>query len=95
VHELLERWAPEVVRVAILDRHYADAWAFDEELFAAAAGRVQRLWHAASRGAGGEEGRRELHDALLADLDVPRALEVAESAGGPVAREAISLLGLV
>jgi cysteinyl-tRNA synthetase len=95
VHDLLDRWAPEVIRLAILDRRYQDAWEFDEELLARAGNRLQRLWHAAGRGAGGEASHQEMCGALFADFDVPRALEIAEASGGSVAREAISLLGLV
>jgi cysteinyl-tRNA synthetase len=95
VDDLLDRWAPEVIRLAILDRRYDDQWDFAEELLTSARDRLQRLWHAAGRGAGGELAIRELRGALFADLDVPRALEIAEASGGSVAREAISLLGLV
>ena len=37
---------------------------------------------------------REVLDALLDDLDVPRAIDVAVSAGGAAARSAVRLLGL-
>jgi cysteinyl-tRNA synthetase len=95
VHDLLYRWAPEVIRLAILDRRYSDAWEFDEEVLARASDRLQRLWHAAGRRTVDESPHQELRGALCTDFDVPRALEIAEASGGPVAREVIALLGLV
>ncbi len=41
-----------------------------------------------------ESAARDVDAALLDDLDVPRALAVAEEAGGEAARTALSVLGL-
>ncbi|MGH9266671.1 MAG: class I tRNA ligase family protein, partial [Acidimicrobiales bacterium] len=95
VDQLLERWSPEVLRLLILDRPWADDWDFHAEGLDAASARMDELWgRAAAPGsspAAGEEVRR----ALLADLDVPQALAVGQGAGGRVLRELAGTLGLM
>ena len=62
----------------------------------AAAARLERLYAAAARGAGEADpaAADEVTAALLDDLDVPRALDVAEEAGGQPARTTLAVLGL-
>jgi hypothetical protein len=60
---------------------------------------VERLGAAAGRPPGGAPGsddaaRTAIRSALARDLDVPAALEIAEDAGGPAARELGDFLGL-
>ena len=51
VHDLLKRWEPAAVRLAILGHHYRADWEWEERLLAEAAGRLAR-WRAVA----GERG---------------------------------------
>jgi cysteinyl-tRNA synthetase len=95
VHDLLERWEPEVVRLLVLDRRYHEGWDFDEASLQGAADRFEGLWRAASRAEPSGAARSAVREALLDDLDVPRALSIAEEEGGGAVRELAGILGLV
>jgi len=96
VHDLLERWEPEVIRLLLLDRRHGDPWDFDEGALDAAADRFDRLWGAAGRSSPNPEAARAgVRDALLDNLAVPRALDIAEAEGGAAARDLAGILGLV
>ena len=84
------------LRLLLVDRPWAQAWEYDPAALDAAAARLERLYGAAARGAldTGTAAATEVTAALLDDLDVPRALAVAEEAGGEAARVALSVLGL-
>lgn len=86
VHDLLERWPAEAVRLLILDRRWDEPWDFREDDLDAAADRVDRLSVHAGRPLHRPEAEAEVLAALGDDLDVPRALDVAEEAGGSAAR---------
>jgi cysteinyl-tRNA synthetase len=92
VADLLEQHAPAAVRLMLLDRRWDAAWDFEPRLLDAAAGRLERLFAAAGRP--GDAGHDAVLAALLDDLDVPRALDVAEEEGGAAARYALRVLAL-
>jgi cysteinyl-tRNA synthetase len=94
VRDLLERWSPGALRLLILSRRWDEAWEFAESDLDRAAGQLDELWSRAAKPAGHGSATAEVDAALLADLDVARALEVANEAGGQVLRDLIALLGL-
>ena len=72
-------------------------WEYDPDALDAATARLERLYARRRPGCarhGHGRGRASVTAALLDDLDVPRALAVAEEAGGEAARVALSVLGL-
>jgi len=93
VADLLESHAPSAVRLLLLDRPWSTAWDVDLRQLDDAAARLERLYAAAAR-ADGERGREAVLAALLDDLDVPRALAVAEEEGGAAARFLLRVLAL-
>jgi L-cysteine:1D-myo-inositol 2-amino-2-deoxy-alpha-D-glucopyranoside ligase len=93
VADLLESHAPSAVRLLLLDRPWPAAWDVDLRQLDDAAARLERLYAAAAR-ANGERGREAVLGALLDDLDVPRALAVAEEEGGAAARLLLRVLSL-
>jgi cysteinyl-tRNA synthetase len=94
VHDLLERWPAGAVRLLILSRRWGDSWEFDEPALEKAAAELERLWHYDAKAGGSEAAAEQVRAALLDDLDVPRALDIAREAGGQVQRDLVSLLGL-
>lgn len=95
VSEVLERCPAPALRLLLLDRAWATAWDYDAAAPAAAVERLERLYAAAARGAGEQTPSTEaVTRALLDDLDVPTALDVAEEAGGPAARLVLAVLDL-
>jgi cysteinyl-tRNA synthetase len=97
VTDVLATHPAAALRLLLLDRPWARPWEFRPADLDAAAGRLERLYAAASRGAGdGGPGAASaaVTAALLDDLDVPRALAVAEEEGGEAARLALSVLNL-
>src|SRR5207302_11035097 len=93
VHDLLERWSPDVLRLLILDRRWDEPWEFREGDLDGAAARIEELWRAAARAGGSDAATEAAVRALLDDLDVPRALSVAEEAGGRTTRAVAAILG--
>jgi len=93
VHDLLERWSAAELRLAILDRPWAQDWEFDETRMASTRDRLRAL-RAASLQEGGQSGTNDVVERLSSDLDVPAALSVAEELGGGAARTVIDVLGL-
>jgi L-cysteine:1D-myo-inositol 2-amino-2-deoxy-alpha-D-glucopyranoside ligase len=93
VADLLESYAPAAVRLLLLDRRWSTAWDVEAQQLDAAAARLERLYAAAAR-PDGERGREAVLGALLDDLDVPRALAVAEEEGGAAARFLLRILAL-
>jgi len=93
VHDLLERWSPAALRLAIVDRRWWEEWQFDETVLAGTEERVTSLRSAAAR-PGGHHAHDQVLAALADDLDVPTALAVAEEAGGAAAELVIDVLGL-
>jgi cysteinyl-tRNA synthetase len=98
VSDLLAGYPAAAVRLLILDRRWDRDWDFGRAGLEAAAARLERLHSALGRpdrSVPGSAGAADAVRAALADdLDVPAALGIAESEGGPAARAAGSLLGL-
>ncbi len=97
VRELLERVRPAVLRLAVLDRPWADAWDYREADLIAAEQRLDALYVAAGRPGDASTGvADEVTAALLTELDVTRAVNAVLSGagGGGGARLLIKLLGL-
>jgi cysteinyl-tRNA synthetase len=82
------------VRLLILSRRWGDSWEFDEPALEKAAAELERLWHYDAKAGGSEAAAEQVRAALLDDLDVPRALDIAREAGGQVQRDLVGLLGL-
>lgn len=94
VSDLLTRTSAAAIRLMILDRRWADDWAYGEESLEAADARLTDLYRAAGRPHTAESGAAEIRRLLAADLDVPAALGVAIEAGGAAARLLMETLGL-
>ncbi|MHB8340821.1 MAG: class I tRNA ligase family protein [Mycobacteriales bacterium] len=95
--DLVERYGAGPVRLLLLDRPWRDPWDYSEEAMAAAALRWEDLHAAAGRAARGPSkvaAETAVEEALLDDLDVPRAVHVALEEGGPAARLLVSVLAL-
>jgi cysteinyl-tRNA synthetase len=95
VHDLVEdNWPPAAVRLYLIDRPWAATWDYAEDGLAAAAERLDRLWSRAGTPSTDVASEQAAVDALLDDLDVPRALAIAEEAGGHTLRSVGALLGI-
>jgi cysteinyl-tRNA synthetase len=95
VHELIEdNWPPGAIRLLLIDRPWAETWDYREDDLGAAAARLDRLWSRAGTSTTDPAAEQAAVDALLDDLDVPRALAIAEEAGGHVLRSIGGVLGL-
>jgi cysteinyl-tRNA synthetase len=95
VHDLLEdNWPPGAIRLLLIDRPWAKSWDYSPEALAGAATRLDRLWSRAGTSASDPTSEQAGVGALLDDLDVPRALDIAEEAGGHTLRSIGALLGL-
>jgi cysteinyl-tRNA synthetase len=93
VSDLLRDHSPLAVRLMLLDRNWRTPWDFDPAAIAAAESRLERLYTAAGR-AGSPHAVHGVTAALLTDLDVPGALDIAEAAGGDAARLLLRTLAL-
>ncbi len=78
----------------MLDRRWADPWEFRPAELEAADAKLERIYSAAGRPGNSASAPEAVVDALLADLDVPAALAVAEEAGGDAARLLLRTLSL-
>ena len=97
VDDVLATSSPAALRTLVIDRPHDAPWSFEPAGVTAAEGRLERLYAAAGRSAGTGGADAALAAArtrLLDGLDVPGALDVAEEAGGDVARRLLSLLRL-
>jgi cysteinyl-tRNA synthetase len=92
--DLVERTSGPVVRTLLLDRPYARAWDYTEEGLERAGQRLEALHSAAGRPHTDEAAGDAVLDALVDDLDVPRALDIAIEAGGQPARDLVATLAL-
>ena len=92
--DLLQRSSGPVVRTLLLDRQYATPWDFTEAGLEQAAVRLEALHAAAGRPAGPASAQEAVLDALVDDLDVPRALDIAIEDGGQAARDLVGVLAL-
>ena len=94
VDDVLATSTPAALRTLLIDRPHDAPWSFEPEGVTAAEGRLERLYAAAGRGAAPGSALAAAHARLLDGLDVPGALDVAEEAGGDIARRLLSLLRL-
>ena len=94
VADLLRDHPPAAVRLLLLDRRWDAPWEHDAAGLAGAAARLDRLHAAAGTPGGSPAGVDAVTAALVNDLDVPRALAVAEDAGGDAARLLVRTLAL-
>jgi cysteinyl-tRNA synthetase len=94
VSDLVARASGPVVRTLLLDRRYPVPWDFDDAALDAAAGRLDALRVAAGRPSGLDSGPSGVLAALVDDLDVPRAIDIAIEDGGQAARDLVAVLGL-
>jgi L-cysteine:1D-myo-inositol 2-amino-2-deoxy-alpha-D-glucopyranoside ligase len=92
VADVLRDHAPAAVRLLLLDRPWREPWEYRPADLSAAATKLEGLYAAAGRPSGAAAG--EVVDALLDDLDVPRAMEIALTGGGEAARKLIRTLSL-
>ena len=95
VDDLLRRWPGEAIRLHLLDRAWHQPWEFVEGDLDRAAGRLEALWARAGIPGGDEAATGAAVTALADDLDVPRALAIAEDAGGEPLRVVGKLLGVL
>jgi len=94
VADLLRDHPPAAVRLLLLDRRWDAPWEHDAASLPGAAARLDRLHAAAGTPGGSPAGVEAVTAALVDDLDVPRALAVAEDAGGDAARLVVRTLAL-
>lgn len=92
VRDLLAEHPGEVLRLALLNRPWAECWDYEPAMLAEAADTLSRLRAAGGGAATG--GRSPVLAALLDDLDVPGAVELALDRGGDAARAVLDLLKL-
>lgn len=92
VADLVAKTSGGAVRTLLLDRRYDVPWDYTDAGLAAAVTRLEALHAAAGRQ--GEDRTAEVLAALCDDLDVTRALDLAIDAGGPAARELMTVLAL-
>jgi len=95
VADLLRDHRPAAVRLLLLDRRWDEAWDFDAADLDRASARLERLYAGTGKLYGGGAAEAAAVTAALADdLDVPRALDVAEEGGGDAARLLLRTLAL-
>jgi cysteinyl-tRNA synthetase len=92
--DLVARTSGAVVRTLLLDRRYGEPWDYAEEHLQAAGRRLDDLRAAAGRPDGSSAAQAAVLAALVDDLDVPRALDIAVEQGGASARELVAVLAL-
>jgi cysteinyl-tRNA synthetase len=95
VSGLLEHHSAPAIRLLLLDRDWRQPWNYRPDDLMASANRLDRLYAAAGRlGSSSPASEEAATAALLTDLAVPRALDVAEEAGGATARLVLRTLSL-
>jgi cysteinyl-tRNA synthetase len=93
VDDLLREHSGAAVRLLCLNRHWAQPWSYTPHGLDAAGALLDDLYTAAAK-PGRDVGVAALPAALLDDLDVPRALDMALEDGGQAARTLIEILAL-
>jgi len=94
VHDVLESYPPQALRLLVLDRTWYEPWDYREQDLDAAAARHDDIRAAAGRKTSDDAAREEALAALRDDLDVPRALAIAEDAGGGALHAVAEVIGL-
>jgi cysteinyl-tRNA synthetase len=94
VSDLLDQHPPAAVRLLLLDRVWSRSWEFQAADLATAAARLDRVYAAAGRTSGSDAAVAAVSERLLDDMDVPGALDIAETEGGAAARQVLATLSL-
>jgi cysteinyl-tRNA synthetase len=94
VSDLVAKHPAAALRLLLVARSWSQPWDFEPAALGAAEDRIERLYTAAGRGTASPAATEAVTAALLADLDVPTALDVAEESGGDAARLALAVLNL-
>jgi cysteinyl-tRNA synthetase len=98
VSDVLTGHSAAVLRLCLVDRPWALGWDYSVAELDAATARLERLYLAAGRRpprvSSQAAAAAEITAALCDDLDVSRALDIAEDTGGMAARSLIATLGL-
>ena len=94
VQDLLGTASGAALRLLLLDRPWSESWEYRPEDVALATQRLEEVYVAAGRKTGSTAAVRAVHDALVADLDVPAAVGTALAEGGDAARLVIRTLAL-
>jgi cysteinyl-tRNA synthetase len=98
VSDVLADHPAAALRLCLIDRPWSHGWDYSVTELDAATVRLERLYLAAARRPGQESSQEaaaaEITAALCDDLDVSRALDIAEEAGAVAARSLIATLGL-
>ena len=94
VSDLLKQHSPGAIRLLLLDRDWDSGWDYQPEDLHAAEQRLERLYSAGGRGTEPTGAPDAVRTALLRELDVPAALDIAEEAGGDAARLVLHTLKL-
>src|SRR5664280_27575 len=94
VRTLLTDHSAAAVRLLLLNRQWSQPWDYAPELLAAAEARLEDLHAAAGRPGEAAGAEQAVLHALLADLDVPTAIDIAVEAGGRAARTVVQVLGV-
>lgn len=93
VSDLLREFPPAAVRLLVLNRAWHTPWEFRSIDLDGAASVLESLYAAAGR-PGTASATDAVTEALLDDLDVPRAIAVARDGGGEAARLLLRILTL-
>jgi L-cysteine:1D-myo-inositol 2-amino-2-deoxy-alpha-D-glucopyranoside ligase len=95
VADLLRDHSPAAVRLLLLDRPWRTSWEYQPSDLDRVEGRLEHIYAAAGRsGSADTVTTNAVTAALLDDLDVPRAVEVALDGGGEAARLLLRVLAL-
>jgi cysteinyl-tRNA synthetase len=94
VADLLTSHSPAAIRLALIDRPFADSWDYSTAAVEQAAARMEELHSAAGRSGESASAEESIRQALADNLDVPRAVQLAIEAGGSAARLTLDVLGL-
>ncbi|MGO9195937.1 MAG: class I tRNA ligase family protein [Acidimicrobiales bacterium] len=94
VHDLVDRWPAGAIRLLVLSRRWQDDWEFNDTALSTASADLDDLWRGHKDQVDHDAARRSVVEALLDDLDVPRALSIAAEAGGKVLSDLGEVLGL-
>lgn len=95
VMDLLQKVAPQALRLHLLDRSWHEPWDFEESELPAAETKLESLWAATGTPGGSDAAATAAVEALMDDLDVPRALGIAIDEGGDAARTVSKVLALL
>ncbi len=94
VNDLLQDYSPAAVRLMCLARPWSEPWTYSPDVLDKAAGTIEDLYAAAARPDTAGAGAAAVPSALLHNLDVPTALEIALEDGGQAARTLVEILAL-